>query len=163
MQEENSKKEIATFAAGCFWSVEAAFRSVKGVRDVVSGYSGGHTDNPSYEEVCSGDTGHAESVQVTFNSNLVSYEQLLGVFWTIHDPTQVNRQGPDVGEQYRSVIFFHTPEQEKMARKSKEMLNKSGRFARPVATAIEPAGEFYSAEEYHQRYLEKHGIATCHI
>ena len=156
-------QEIATFGAGCFWGIEAAFRRVPGVLDAVAGYSGGHTQNPSYHEVCTDTTGHAEVVQVTFDPEKVSYDQLLNVFWTIHDPTQVNRQGPDYGAQYRTAIFFHSPEQEAAAKKSKQALEASGKLRRPVATEITPAGPFWRAEEYHQRYLEKRGAASCHI
>jgi len=155
--------EIATFGAGCFWGVEAAFRRVPGVLDAVSGYAGGHTENPSYRDVCTDRTGHAEVVQVTFDPAKVSYEQLLDVFWKIHDPTQVNRQGPDFGTQYRTAIFYHSPEQEAAARKSKQALEASARFRQPVATEITPAGPFWRAEEYHQRYLEKRGAESCHI
>jgi peptide-methionine (S)-S-oxide reductase len=150
--------EIATFGAGCFWGVEAAFREVDGVVDVLAGYAGGHLSNPTYRDVCSGRTGHAEAVHVEYDPSRVSYAQLLDVFWRAHDPTQVNRQGPDVGEQYRSVIFFHTPAQEAAARASKEALERSGRYQRPIATQILPAPPFYRAEEYHQRYLEKQGL-----
>jgi peptide-methionine (S)-S-oxide reductase len=150
--------EIATFGAGCFWGVEAAFREVDGVVDVLAGYAGGHLSNPTYRDVCSGRTGHAEAVHVEYDPSRVAYAQLLDVFWRAHDPTQVNRQGPDVGEQYRSVIFFHTPAQEAAARASKEALERSGRYQRPIATQILPAPPFYRAEEYHQRYLEKQGL-----
>jgi peptide-methionine (S)-S-oxide reductase len=153
--------ETATFAAGCFWHVEAAFREVPGVMDAASGYSGGHAEHPSYKDVCRGDTGHAESVRVTFDPKRVTYDQLLDVFWRIHDPTQVNRQGPDVGEQYRSAIFFADAAQEAAAKASRDRLAASGRFSRPIATRIEPAAPFWRAEEYHQRYLEKHGRAAC--
>ncbi len=155
--------EIATFGAGCFWGVEAKFRRVPGVIDVLSGYSGGHTQHPSYREVCTDATGHAEVVQVTFDPAKVSYEQLLDVFWSIHDPTQVNRQGPDFGKQYRTAIFFHSPEQEAAAKKSKQALDASGKFRHPIATEITAAGPFWPAEEYHQRYLEKRGATDCHI
>ncbi|MGA2300238.1 MAG: peptide-methionine (S)-S-oxide reductase MsrA [Candidatus Acidiferrum sp.] len=155
--------EIATFGAGCFWGVEAAFRRVPGVLDAVSGYSGGRTENPTYKEVCTDQTGHAEVVQVTFDPSKVSYEQLLEVFWKVHDPTQVNRQGPDFGKQYRTAIFFHTPEQQAKALKSKQALDASGKLHRPVATEITPVGTFWRAEEYHQRYLEKKGQDSCHI
>jgi len=155
--------EIATFGAGCFWGVEAAFRRVPGVLDAVSGYSGGRTENPTYKEVCTDQTGHAEVVQVTFDPAKVSYEQLLEVFWKVHDPTQMNRQGPDFGKQYRTAIFFHTPEQQAIALKSKQALDASGRLHLPVATEITPAGTFWRAEEYHQRYLEKRGQESCHI
>jgi peptide-methionine (S)-S-oxide reductase len=155
--------EIATFGAGCFWGVEAAFRRVPGVLDAVSGYSGGHTENPSYKDVCSDRTGHAEVVQVTFDPSKVTYEQLLDIFWKIHDPTQVNRQGPDFGTQYRTAIFYHSPEQEATARKSKQALEASGKLRRPIATEITPASPFWRAEEYHQRYLERRGAESCHI
>ena len=155
--------EKATFAAGCFWGVEAGFRRVPGVIDALSGYSGGHKDNPTYKDVCTDETGHAEVVQVTFDPEKVSYEQLLDTFFQLHDPTQVNRQGPDFGTQYRTAIFFHTPEQEAKAQKAKKALEAGGRFRRPVATEITPAGTFWHAEEYHQRYLEKRGQANCHI
>jgi len=156
-------QEIATFGAGCFWGIEAAFRQVPGVLDAAVGYSGGKTQNPSYQEVCTDTTGHAEVVQVTFDPEKLSYEQLLEVFWSIHDPTQVNRQGPDYGKQYRTAIFFHSPEQEAAAKKSKQALEASGKLRRPVATEITQAGPFWRAEEYHQRYLEKRGAASCHI
>jgi len=155
--------EIATFGAGCFWGIEAAFRQVPGVTDAVVGYAGGHTANPTYKDVCADGTGHAEVVQVTFDPAQLSYEKLLEVFWKIHDPTQLNRQGPDFGTQYRSAIFFHSPEQEAVARKSKEQAQASGRFRRPIVTEITPASAFYRAEEYHQRYLEKRGAASCHF
>lgn len=155
--------ETATFGAGCFWGIEAAFRRVSGVTDAAVGYSGGTLENPTYKDVCTDRTGHAEVVQVTFDPAQLSYEQLLDVFWQIHDPTQLNRQGPDFGKQYRSAIFFHSPEQEASARKSKERAQASGRFKRPIVTEISPAATFYRAEEYHQRYLEKRGAASCHI
>jgi peptide-methionine (S)-S-oxide reductase len=156
-------QEIATFGAGCFWGIEAAFRRVPGVLDAAVGYSGGRTENPSYQDVCADTTGHAEVVQVTFDPEKLSFDQLLNVFWTIHDPTQVNRQGPDYGKQYRTAIFFHSPEQEAAAKKSKQALEASGKLRRPVVTEITPAGPFWRAEEYHQRYLEKRGAASCHI
>jgi len=155
--------EKATFGAGCFWGVEAAFQRVQGVTSTAVGYSGGTLANPSYKDVCSGRTGHAEVVQVEYDPAQVSYEDLLQVFWENHDPTQMNRQGPDVGSQYRSAIFFHTPDQEATARASKEALQASGRLRRPIATEITPASEFWRAEDYHQRYLEKRGMASCHI
>ena len=155
--------EIATFGAGCFWGIEAAFRRVPGVLDAAVGYAGGDFPNPTYRDVCTDETGHAEVVQVTFDPAQLSYEELLGVFWKIHDPTQLNRQGPDVGAQYRSAIFFHSPEQEAAAQKSKAELEASRRFLRKIVTQIVPAAKFYRAEEYHQRYLEKRGIAACHI
>ena len=156
-------QEIATFGAGCFWGIEAAFRRVPGVLDAAVGYSGGRTENPTYQDVCTDTTGHAEVVQVTFDPEKLSYDQLLNAFWTIHDPTQVNRQGPDYGKQYRTAIFFHSPEQEAAAKKSKQALEASGKLRRPVATEITAAGPFWRAEEYHQRYLEKRGAASCHI
>lgn len=153
----------ATFGAGCFWGVEVAFRNTPGVVDAIVGYEGGRTENPTYRDVCSHTTGHAEVVEVTYDPAEVSYDQLLEVFWNEHDPTQLNRQGPDIGDQYRSVIFYHTPEQEAAARASKERLQASGKYHRPIVTVIEPARTFYRAEEYHQRYLQKHGLATCRI
>jgi peptide-methionine (S)-S-oxide reductase len=161
-RREKSMPEIATFGAGCFWGVEAGFRRVPGVLDAVTGYSGGTTQNPTYRDVCSDTTGHAEVVQVTFDPDKVSYQQLLDVFWKMHDPTQVNGQGPDFGTQYRTAIFFHSPEQEAIAKKSKQALEVSGRLRRPMATEITPAGPFWPAEEYHQRYLEKRGATSCH-
>ena len=151
--------EKATFGAGCFWGVEAAFREVKGVIDVTSGYSGGNTENPSYEQVCSNRTGHAEAVLVKFDPKKVSYAKLLQTFWSIHDPTQFNRQGPDVGSQYRSVIFCHNERQKKAALASKA--RQQSKYREKIVTEILSAGEFYRAEEYHQRYLEKHGKAVC--
>ena len=155
--------ETATFAAGCFWGVEVTFRNVDGVVDAIVGYTGGSTENPTYKQVCNDNTGHAEAIEVTFDPERVSYDELLEVFWQNHDPTQVNRQGPDYGTQYRSAIFFHSPEQEKAARKSKQALDASGRLSRPVATEITAASTFWPAEDYHQRYLEKRGQATCRI
>ena len=154
--------EIATFGAGCFWGVEAAFSRVPGVIEAVSGYSGGRTENPTYKDVCTDETGHAEVVQVTFDPAKVSFEKLLEVFWTMHDPTQVNRQGPDFGSQYRTAVFFHSPEQEATAKKIKAELNASGKFKKPIATEITAASPFYRAEEYHQKYLEKRGATSCH-
>ncbi len=150
-------KEKATFGAGCFWGVEAAFRSVPGVTDVASGYAGGNTENPTYKEVCTDTTGHAEVVEVEFDTARVSFDQLLEVLWNTHDPTTPNRQGPDMGSQYRSAVFFHNPEQQAAAEASVKRLTVSGRFANPVVTEIAPAPRFYRAEEYHQRYFEKHG------
>ena len=155
--------EKATFAAGCFWGVEYKFRQVKGVVDTQVGYTGGSLVNPTYENVCGDKTGHAEAVQVTFDPAVVSYEHLLELFWKNHNPTTRNRQGPDIGAQYRSAIFYHTPEQEKTARAAKEQLEKSGRYLKPVVTEIVPAVAFYPAEEYHQRYYEKHGRGACAI
>jgi peptide-methionine (S)-S-oxide reductase len=153
----------ATFGAGCFWGVEAAFRNVEGVTATAVGYEGGHTDSPSYEQVCSHTTGHAEVVQVEYDPQKVGYEQLLDVFWHEHDPTQLNRQGPDVGDQYRSVIFVHDEDQEKAARASLDAEERSGRHRRPVVTQVVPAETFWKAEDYHQQYLEKRGLATCRI
>jgi peptide-methionine (S)-S-oxide reductase len=155
--------ELATFGAGCFWGVEETFRRIKGVKDTAVGYTGGALQNPTYKDVCTNETGHAEVVQVTYDPAEVSYDQLLDVFWNSHNPTTLNRQGPDWGTQYRSAIFFHSPEQEAAARASREKLEKSGRFNRPIVTQIVPAPVFYRAEEYHQRYLEKRGISSCHI
>jgi peptide-methionine (S)-S-oxide reductase len=155
--------EKATFAAGCFWGVEAAFRQIPGVLATAVGYIGGRTKNPTYEDVCTDGTGHAEAVEVEFDANRVSYQQLLDVFWNEHDPTQLNRQGPDVGTQYRSAIFFHNPAQQAAAIASKEALEKSGRYRRSIVTEIAPAPEFYRAEDYHQQYLEKRGLASCKI
>ena len=163
MTAETKKTEIATFGAGCFWGVEATFRQQPGVISTRVGYSGGTTENPSYKEVCTDTTGHAEVVEVTFDPQQISYERLLNVFWENHDPTQLNRQGPDWGTQYRSAVFFHSPEQEKTARASKEALENSGRLKKKVVTVIEPAKPFYEAEDYHQQYLEKRGLASCHL
>lgn len=149
--------EKATFGAGCFWGVEAAFRRIDGVTDAAVGYAGGKSRNPTYENVCTGQTGHAEVVEVTFDPKRVSYDHLLEVFWACHDPTQLNRQGWDVGTQYRSVILFHSPEQEKQALKSLQVLQASGRVDGNVVTEISPASDFWRAEEYHQRYMEKQG------
>lgn len=155
--------ETATFAAGCFWGVEDAFRRTPGVIDAVSGYAGGHTASPTYEQVCGGATGHAESVEVTFDPEKTTYEALVRRFFEIHDPTQMNRQGPDVGAQYRSVIFYHSPEQQAVAERVKKELAPQY-LPKTIATAIEPAQDFWRAEEYHQRYAEKHpGRVVCHI
>ena len=155
--------QTATFAAGCFWGVEESFRQLPGVVDTQVGYLGGTTANPTYQDVCSDETGHAEVVQVTYDDSKIGYEQLLNAFWELHDPTTLNRQGPDVGTQYRSAIFFNSPEQERLARESKEKLQASGRFRRPIVTEITPASAFYRAEEYHQKYLAKRGLSHCHI
>jgi len=152
----------ATFAAGCFWGVEEIFRQTRGVMDTAVGYTGGKSSQPTYEQVCSGRTGHAEAVDVTFDPDQVSYEALLQIFWENHDPTALNRQGPDVGEQYRSAIFIHSPEQEAAAKASKASLEATGRFRRPIVTQIVPAGTFWRAEDYHQQYLAKRGIRSCH-
>ena len=165
MAGDGKQLKTATFGAGCFWGVEAAFRKVPGVTDTAAGYMGGTTRNPAYEQVCTGGTGHAEVVQVTYDPLQVTYDKLLSVFWSIHDPTQLNRQGPDIGPNYRSVIFYHDAEQARLARQSKEDLQLSGRFGfGRIVTAIQPATEFWRAEEYHQRYFEKHGgHASCGI
>jgi peptide-methionine (S)-S-oxide reductase len=155
--------EKATFAAGCFWGVENSFRQIKGVSDAQVGYTGGATPKPTYEDVCNGDTGHAEAVEVTFDPAKVSFDQLLTAFWQMHNPTTRNRQGPDIGSQYRSAIFYHSPEQKKAAQASIEKLEKNGTLKGPVVTQVAPATEFFRAEEYHQRYLEKNGIASCHL
>jgi peptide-methionine (S)-S-oxide reductase len=153
----------ATFGAGCFWGVEAAFRRIDGVTGTAVGYAGGHKENPTYREVCAHGTGHAEVVEVEYDPNRVSFETLLDAFWHMHDPTQLNRQGPDVGDQYRSVIFFHSPEQEQSAIEDKRRLEESDRFSRAIVTSIEPAPTFWRAEEYHQRYLEKNSGSSCSL
>jgi peptide-methionine (S)-S-oxide reductase len=153
----------ATFGAGCFWGVEVAFQQIPGVLNAEAGYEGGTLKNPSYEDVCTGRTGHAEVVEVTFDPARVSYEDLVDVFFTKHDPTTLNRQGPDRGTQYRSAIFYHDDEQRGVAEAAKERWDRSGRWRSPVVTEVTPASTFYRAEEYHQRYLEKHGLASCHI
>lgn len=155
--------ETATFAAGCFWGVEAEFRKIKGVKATAVGYSGGTLVNPTYKDVCSGRTGHAEVLEVRYDPAEVTYDELLNVFWENHDPTTLNRQGPDEGTQYRSAIFFHSPEQEAAAIASREKQEKSGRHRRPIVTEITAASDFYRAEEHHQQYLEKRGLATCKI
>jgi len=153
--------EKATFGAGCFWGVEAAFRRLAGVKSTQVGYAGGKLDHPTYEDVCSDRTGHAEVVEVTFDPAVISYHDLLEVFWNNHNPTTLNRQGPDVGAQYRSAIFFHSPEQEAEAKSSREAAQQ--RFPKPIVTEITPAQTFWPAEDYHQQYLEKRGLANCHI
>jgi len=156
--------ETATFGAGCFWGVESVFEQVDGVTATKVGYTGGFTKAPSYEDVCSHRTGHAEAVEVTYDPARVSYDKLLDIFWMNHDPTQLNRQGPDVGDNYRSVIFFHSPEQEAQARAKIEQLTAEGRYKpKKVVTVVEPAKTFWRAEEYHQRYLEKRGLTSCKI
>ena len=155
--------ETATFGAGCFWGVEAAFRQIKGVTATAVGYEGGTMVNPTYKDVCTDRTGHAEVVQVQFDPAQASYQDLLQVFWNEHDPTQRNRQGPDFGSQYRSVVFYHSPEQKAIAEASRAQLADSGVYNKPIATQIVPAETFYPAEEYHQQYLEKRGLSTCHI
>jgi len=157
------KTELATFGAGCFWGVEADFRQIEGVVATAVGYEGGKTLNPTYKDVCSHTTGHAEVVQVEFDPSKVSFDQLLAVFWSSHDPTQVNRQGPDFGDQYRTVIFYHSPEQKAAAEASKAALEAAKHFRKPIATQIVPHEIFYRAEEYHQQYLEKRGQRSCHL
>ena len=159
--EEDRGMEKATFAAGCFWGIEAGFRQVKGVTETQVGYTGGATEEPTYREVCTDRTGHAEAVEVTFDPEKVTYEELLKVFWHAHDPTQLNRQGPDFGSKYRSAIFYHSAKQEKAARASKMELEESGKYESKIVTEIVPASTFYRAEEYHQQYLEKRGQGSC--
>ncbi|MEE9207773.1 MAG: peptide-methionine (S)-S-oxide reductase MsrA [Gemmatimonadota bacterium] len=159
----DARHETATFGAGCFWGVEVAFRNVAGVTEAAVGYLGGTLKHPTYAQVCTGSTGHAEVVQVEFDPERVAYDQLLDVFWELHDPTTLDRQGPDVGTQYRSAIFTHSPEQAATATASRDRLDASDRFSRPIVTQVEPATEFFRAEEYHQRYLEKRGLASCHL
>ena len=151
----------ATFGAGCFWGVEERFRRLPGVVRTEVGYSGGHTEHPTYEQVCAGDTGHAEVVRIEYDAGGISYEKLLDVFWSCHDPTQVNRQGPDLGTQYRSVIFYHSETDRALAESSKQAVEASGRFRRPIATAIEAAGPFWRAEDYHQQYIARGGRGAC--
>ena len=159
MKKENY--EIATFAAGCFWGVEAAFRQIKGVKSTRVGYTGGKMENPNYEDVCADETGHAEAVEVTFDPKQVSYEKLLDVFWGNHNPTQGNRQGPDVGTQYRSAVFYHNTKQRELA--SKSLKEQQKKYDKKITTEINPAEKFFKAEDYHQQYLEKRGMSTCHI
>jgi peptide-methionine (S)-S-oxide reductase len=155
--------ETATFGAGCFWGVEETFKDIPGVKSTAVGYLGGTYDNPTYKDVCTGRTGHAEVLQLQYDPNQVSYDSLLDTFWRNHNPTTLNRQGPDAGTQYRSAIFFHTPQQEETAKASKEKTQRSAAFRKPIVTEITPASTFYRAEDYHQRYLEKRGMGTCHI
>jgi peptide-methionine (S)-S-oxide reductase len=162
-EKQAMNTETATFAAGCFWGVEATFRQIKGVKATAAGYTGGVLDNPTYEDVCTDRTGHAEAVEVQFDPREVSYEQLLQIFWANHDPTTVNRQGPDVGTQYRSAIFYHSPEQRAAAEAAKQQLAASGKFRREIVTEILPATAFWRAEDYHQQYLEKRGMSSCHM
>ena len=157
------KTDTATFGTGCFWCTEAVFQELKGVLKVTSGYSGGHVANPSYEEVCTGTTGHAECLQVIYDPTVITYDELLEVFWESHDPTTLNRQGPDVGTQYRSVIFTHGAEQERVAKERLEAAKASGRYTRPIVTVIEPAQTFWKAEDYHQNYFEKNHGHSCHV
>jgi peptide-methionine (S)-S-oxide reductase len=163
MDDATMTTEKATFGAGCFWGVEVAFRQIPGVKATAVGFLGGHLDRPTYEDVCYRGTGHAEVVQVEFDPARVSYDDLLTVFWENHDPTQLNRQGPDIGDQYRSAIFFHSPEQEAAATASKAARSESGKHRRPIVTEITAASTFWVAEEYHQQYLEKRGLSNCHI
>ncbi|TSC67203.1 MAG: peptide-methionine (S)-S-oxide reductase [Parcubacteria group bacterium Gr01-1014_66] len=167
MEERNNNDSTilhtATFGAGCFWGVEEGFRNIKGVKETVVGYMGGSVQNPTYAQICMGNTGYAEVVHIQYDPKEITYEALLNTFWEMHDPTTPNRQGPDIGTQYRSVIFFHTLEQEQAARASKEVLTCSGKYVHPVVTEIVPAQTFWRAEEYHQRYFEKNGGGTCHI
>lgn len=155
--------EKATFGAGCFWGVEARFQQVPGVIETAVGYEGGTLDKPTYQDVCTDRTGHAEVVELTFDAEKVSYDALLDLFFELHDPTQVNRQGPDWGTQYRTVVFFHSPEQQKAAHEAITRLEASHRYAKPIATQVVPASTFWRAEEYHQKYLEKRGAVSCHI
>ncbi len=159
------KTEFATFGAGCFWGVEQKFREMPGVVETAVGYMGGQLQQPTYDDVCTDTTGHAEVVQIEYDPEQVTYEQLLTAFWQLHDPTQVNRQGPDFGKQYRSVVFTHSPDQATSAEASKQRLSESGQFSKPIATQIVPlpASEFWRAEDYHQQYLEKRGLGSCHL
>lgn len=154
--------DVATFAAGCFWGVEHEFRKIAGVKEAFCGYEGGHTENPTYRDVCSKATGHAEVVEVHYDPSVVSFSALVEKFFDMHDPTQLNRQGPDVGDQYRSAIFYHNDAQKKVATEIKERLDKSNTFSKPIVTQITPAQPFYKAEEYHQKYFEKNGVNYCH-
>ncbi len=160
--DDNTYMEKATFGAGCFWGVEAAFRKLYGVVSTRTGYVGGKMKNPTYEDVCTGETGHAEVVEITFDPEKISYDSLLDVFWSNHNPTSLNRQGPDTGTQYRSIIFYHSAEQKKKAKESLRKLEKSGKWGSPIVTKIEKARAFYQAEDYHQQYLEKRGLNVCH-
>ena len=160
---ERNNVETATFGAGCFWGVEETFRKLKGVVSTTVGYTGGKLENPAYEDVCTDKTGHAEAVQIVYDPSQISYEKLLDVFWQNHNPTTLNRQGPDAGTQYRSVIFFHNKNQENLAKKSKEMLEKSKKYKSSIVTEIVPASTFNKAEEYHQKYLYKRGLNFCHF
>lgn len=163
MNDPPGKTQKATFAAGCFWGVEAAFRKLTGVISTSVGYTGGRTENPDYKEVCSGRTGHAEAVEVIFDPDIISYDELLDVFWETHNPTTLNRQGPDVGTQYRSAIFTHSREQHTAAHDSKDHLAAAGKYNKAIVTEITPATRFYLAEDYHQQYLERRGLASCHV
>ncbi len=160
---DKGKLQTAIFAEGCFWGVEESFRTLKGVKSTAAGYTGGHKDHPTYEDVCSHQTGHAEAVQIQYDPKEISYEDLLKVFWSGHNPTTPNRQGPDFGSQYRSEIFFLTPEQEASARKSRVEMERSGKWKNPIVTQISPASTFWKAEDYHQQYLAKKGKKFCHL
>lgn len=155
--------EKAAFGAGCFWGVEAAFRKIKGVKSTAVGYMGGQTDNPTYEDVCTDETGHVEVVLVEYDPAVTPYGLLLDTFWACHNPTEVNRQGPDEGTQYRTVVFYYNDEQKDAAEIAKKKLADSGKYNKPIATMVEPAQQFHMAEDYHQQYLEKKGLASCHI
>ena len=155
--------EKATFAAGCFWGVESAFRTIDGIVDTQVGYIGGETENPTYKEVCTGRTGHAEAIELSFDPEVITYQQLVELFWRVHNPTQMNRQGPDRGTQYRSAIFYHSDEQRQIATRSRDKLDASNAYRKPIATEITPTSTFYRAEEYHQRYFEKTGNPACHF
>ncbi len=163
MTKKSLNHQLATFGAGCFWGVEETFRRTPGVISTQVGYLGGTLENPTYKDVCNGDTGHAEAVEVTFDPAIVSYQKLLDVFWENHDPTTRNRQGPDHGSQYRSAVFYHSPEQKALVEETREKLEKDHRFARPIVTEITPATTFYKAEDYHQQYLAKRGMDSCHL
>ncbi len=156
-------KEKATFAMGCFWGVQALFKSIPGVTHTTVGYTGGHTLNPNYEKVCTGTTGHAEAIEIEFDPSVVSYKELLDLFWKHHNPTTYNRQGPDIGEQYRSAIFYHTEEQKQLALTSRDKLSESKKYSDPIVTEIVPAETFYPAEEYHQDFATKNPHVVCHI
>lgn len=158
-----SSTERAYLAAGCFWGIEEVFRTTPGVVSTAVGYMGGHEESPTYERVCAGTTGHAETVEIVFDSEKISYEKILELFWKSHNPTQVNRQGPDVGEQYRSVIFYTSPQQQRIAEESKAAEQRNGGYHAPLATSIEPAQTFWKAEEYHQQYFLKNGGGVCHV
>ncbi len=162
-EAKNKKYEKATFGAGCFWGVEDIYMQVKGVKKTTVGYLGGDYKNPTYKDVCTGKTGHAEVVEIEFDPRKVSYEELLDLFWRMHDPTTLNRQGPDVGTQYRSAIFYHSQKQKLAAQKSKESQAKSGYWKKPIVTEITPTSKFYKAEEYHQEYFKKNGLPSCHV
>ncbi|MGZ5941201.1 MAG: peptide-methionine (S)-S-oxide reductase MsrA [Isosphaeraceae bacterium] len=163
MTDREPDMATATFGAGCFWGVEEAFRRTPGVTETAVGYMGGHLENPSYQAVCTDRTGHAEVVQVQFDPSQIDYERLLEIFWELHDPTTLNRQGPDVGTQYRSAVFYHDEAQQAAAAGLKARLQASGRFRRPIVTEITPASTFWRAEEYHQKYIQKNGGASCHL